>query len=506
MRVTPAELQELLLKQKGQQYLKEKLKRIFSFPENLDAYSTFFFPEAIQGSVPEFHREFYEWMDSRENGARAEPRGSAKTTRAGLVYTTWCIIYKREKYIVYMSQNYKKTVQFLTPVRHEFKNNKWLKLVYGDMSPKAAKDEDGRDREDCIDINGIRLEAVSFENNIRGFKYLHSRPTLIIGDDIEDDMRVLNPELRKKDMDKLNKAVIPSLDVKCGRFKIFGTILHHDSLLKKKITSSNGVILEACDAEFKNLLWPGQLTEAFLRKRYKEIGSVAFESEYRNNPRDDESSLIKPKWVRACFRPDLSSQECQAMQYSSTALGVDFAFSDRITADESAFVSVGCKDDFYYIFDCCKKKGMSVGEQMIMIKTILHKKYRYNTIAVEENSIRAVSKDLSKHNLPFKLFWTAAKDPAKKQTQDRNFVHKRYTVGKFNLIQRLATQFENGRIIIPYKTEADQLIAEVILAECTSYALSDGKIVEAGVHPDIPIGLGYALESLTMNEVSFFMG
>jgi len=40
------------------------------------------------------------------------------------------------------------------------------------------------------------------------------------------------------------------------------------------------------------------------------------------------------------------------------------------------------------------------------------------------------------------------------------------------------------------------------LAECTSYALSDGKLVEAGVHPDIPIGLGYALELMNMGGES----
>ena len=63
---------------------------------------------------------------------------------------------------------------------------------------------------------------------------------------------------------------------------------------------------------------------------------------------------------------------------------------------------------------------------------------------------------------------------------------------------RLGTAFENKRFIIPYNTEADKLTFDRILAECTSYALSDGKLVEAGVHPDIPIGLGYALELMNL--------
>ena len=72
--------------------------------------------------------------------------------------------------------------------------------------------------------------------------------------------------------------------------------------------------------------------------------------------------------------------------------------------------------------------------------------------------------------------------------------------------KKILEERENGNIIIPYKTEADKEMGDIILAECTSYALSDGKIVETGVHPDIPIGIGYAIECLAIPEVEFFFG
>ncbi len=58
----------------------------------------------------------------------------------------------------------------------------------------------------------------------------------------------------------------------------------------------------------------------------------------------------------------------------------------------------------------------------------------------------------------------------------------------------MSVAFENARMIIPYKTENDKLLADRLLAELTSWALNDGKLVEAGVHPDAPIALAYALE------------
>ena len=72
---------------------------------------------------------------------------------------------------------------------------------------------------------------------------------------------------------------------------------------------------------------------------------------------------------------------------------------------------------------------------------------------------------------------------------------------------RLGTAFENKRFVIPYKTEADKKVAHRICAETTSFALSNGKIVEAGIHPDIPIAMGYALELMDgMKEIYFDFG
>ena len=93
-----------------------------------------------------------------------------------------------------------------------------------------------------------------------------------------------------------------------------------------------------------------------------------------------------------------------------------------------------------------------------------------------------------------------------RKTPDYDWSEKRHTVGKINLIMRLGTAFENKSIVIPYKTEKDKYIADKILSECTSFALSEGKLVEAGVHPDIPIALGYALELINQRGAYFDFG
>ena len=497
MIVTKQDVGELFEKVQDEQVLKELLQEIFSHEENIETFSQVVFPETICNKIPEFHKEIYQMLFREGNDAFAAPRGHAKTSVTGVIFLIFNIVNKLEKYIVYISQNHAKTVQFIDPVRHEFKNNKMLRFIWGDLTPSMARDDEGKDREDCFDVGGCRVEAASFEKNIRGFKYRNTRPTLIVGDDIESDERVLNPELRDKDRNKLNKVIIPSLDIN-GRFKFIGTILHLDSLLNNKIKQYNGKIFQACDTEMKNLLWPDRFTKEKLMKIKEDIGSVAFQQEYLNNPIDNTSSLIKREWIEQCRREDLSAEDVYNMKFDMKTMGADFAFSDRISADDSAYCGIGRKDGFYYLLNCQKDHGLSVDEQMHIIKDELHVRYKYDKIGLEENSIKAISKDITQWNLPITLFWTASSDPAARKKSDYDWTDKRHTVGKINLIMRLGTAFENKRFIIPYKTEADKLTFDRILSECTSYALSDGKLVEAGVHPDIPIGLGYALELMNL--------
>ena len=303
-------------------------------------------------------------------------------------------------------------------------------------------------------------------------------------------------------MNKLNKAIIPALDID-GRFIIIGTILHHDSLLNNKIKEYGGRIYRALDID-NNPLWPERFTYEKLMEIKRAIGTIAFQQEYMNDPVDNSTSVIKREWIEKCFDESLSMAEAKNIDYLNKTLGVDFAFSDRIAADNSAFISLGLnKHKKKVMFQGSTKKGMSVMEQLDYIKDGLHIGFKYDIIALEENSIKSISKDLNKWNLPFRLYWLGASDPADKLKADSVFGTKRYTVGKVAMIQRLGAAFERGDFVIPYKTDYDKQFAGQLLAECCSWALSDGKLVESGLHPDIPIGLCYANESIDSLDVGF---
>lgn len=478
--------------------VRDYLYHVLEWEENFETFCRFILPHAFTHPFCEMHKEIFQEFNTKNDSVVAAPRGHGKSTLIGLGFVLWLLVYKKEKYLVYTSQNHEKSVQFLEPIKQELQNNKLLKFIYGDINIRTVKDEEdtSRNREDCFDYYGIRIQALSFEKNIRGLKYGVTRPTLIILDDIDDDQRCLNPELRRKDNDKLTKQIIPSLDPSVGRIKMVGTILHHDSLLAKRLRVEDGKIYRAISEDGK-ILFPGLYNQAKLDDIKRKIGSTAFQSEYLNNPVDDSASIIKREWVRECFEERLSFTD--DYEWSERYLGVDFAFSDRVSADKSAFVEIAKQKGVFFITKCDTRKGMSVVEQFEYIQK-LHEKNKYKDIALEENSIRSMSKELNSYNFPYTLYWTGANDPAQKLSPELDFQGKRKTVGKLSMIDRLATAFENKIIKIPYKTEADKVIAHQIMDELTTFARSDGKLVETGVHGDIPIALGYAMERCNIEE------
>ena len=438
------------------------------------------------------------------------------STEVGLGVVIWNILYRKAFYILYISQNHSKTVQFLEPIRFELNTNKRLHFIYGKFDAKNAFDEDGKNREDVFDVGNIRVQGLSFEKNPRGLKHGNQRPDLVIGDDIEDDQRVLNPELRAKDYDRWLKQIIPGMDIETGRSKLVGTILNINSLLMNEIRLHNGKIWKACELDKdgkvdpKTILFPDMFTAEKLEALRRKMGTSAFQSEYLNNPVDNASSVIKREWIEAGYDDTFSMFEAGDTTYDNTYMGVDFAFSDRITADKSAFAGIGQIEKDYDIIMLREEQGWSPKQQFDLIE-YLTGFYHFTDNALEENSIRSLSKNLlTEYTFPYTLFWMGASDPAHQNRPAVDYDQKRYTIGKINTIDRLAAHFEENiaaleegkrpHIRLPYKTEADKRWTHNLTDQVISWAKQDGKIVEVGVHPDLPIALCLALERAEMDR------
>lgn len=327
-----------------------------------------------------------------------------------------------------------------------------------------------------------------------------------------DDLVTENSTLiDQKIINKWNGAVDGTTTNKQAMVQVTGTPLRYsDILFELEKNGYNFIKLPAIiNEDTKKILSPKRWTYKDLMITKKRIGSVKFQSEYMLNPISDEDSLIKSHWITQCYDSKRGLEYKRPEHVKNVYMGVDFAFSDRVTADKSAFVIIGEQETYdkltnqyhtkWIILDILTKKGLSGLEQFDYMKQ-LHEYYKFDEIAVEENSIKAISKSISSFNLPIKRYWMGSRDERKEDGMIKDYE----TIGKRNLILRIANQLEQKNVIIPYNTtamkKADELYKELI-----TFAQEDGKVVEIGVHSDIGIAFGLALEVAVRWAGSYFL-
>ena len=327
----------------------EKIRHFFRPSDNLDElvvkcilWGHHFLPRYFNKPTPDFHYELLSKFFNKNNEYNAYPRGFAKTTcvQLGIMYSC---VNGLDEFIVLIEKTYTEAAEVLEVAREEMQTNDEILRVYGDLTKVNAK---GREQDNIRDslgdffINGVRLRAKGFDTPIRGLKSRHSRPTRVILDDIESDEHIDNIEQRQKYLNSYIKGVIPAVDNETGVIKMFGTILHDDSLLKTLIKNHNGKVYAAWD-ENKVLLWPSNWTVEKLEKKRQEMEiegrNASFYQEYFNEPLNDEDQIFRREMFR--YFNALQLEDIKKKPHRIYTL-VDPAISKKTTADFTAIITV----------------------------------------------------------------------------------------------------------------------------------------------------------------------
>jgi predicted phage terminase large subunit-like protein len=160
--------------------------------------------------------------------AVAAPRGHAKSTVVTLAYVLWCLVCKKEPFVVVVSGTADQAKKLLEHVKRQIESNPLLREDFPELAA-AARIAPWR-RDSILLPNNHILVSYAAGQNLRGVRHGKDRPTLIIGDDLEDKLQVVSEEQRIKLADWFNstlmKAGTPETNV-----IVVGTVFHHDSLL-----------------------------------------------------------------------------------------------------------------------------------------------------------------------------------------------------------------------------------------------------------------------------------
>ena len=272
--------------------------------------------------------------------AEAAPRGHAKSTSITFAYILAMMCFKVRDFCLLVSDTEGQASEFLGDIKVELEENEALRQTF-DIK-KLIKSTDTNIIVQFSDGGLFRILAKGSEQKVRGLKWRGRRPNLIIGDDLENDEIVMNPERREKFRKWFMNALIPCGSEDC-LVRIVGTILHLDSMLNRLLADKTWKTrkFEAHNPDFSTILWPEQFSRKRLeaiRAGYEAQGDLdGYAQEYLNQPIAEGNTYFR-KDDFLDFERDGDTPLVPPLVYYAAA---DFAISEREKADYTAIMVAG---------------------------------------------------------------------------------------------------------------------------------------------------------------------
>lgn len=344
----------------------------------------------------QFHREICDIMNHVslvERNAKvcvAAPRGHAKSTYLSKAFPCHEVVFRKRKYIITISETPNVSTKNLDWLKTQLKYNDKLREDYGELlHPKEQRNkqdnatsfiawEDHGDSPKLLTL----VEAYSTGQAIRGANWMGTRPDLIICDDLEDDhSNAATPEQRQKLKDWFVGKIEPLGDPKGKKTAMvyMGTTVHPECLLmdilhqrpdfKTKIYRAlvkppeRMDLWAECEQIYKNqelpkeerakqarlfyeqhkeemdkgaiVLWEAK--ELWDLMTFKWTDSKKFNTEFQNNPIDEESQIFNIERDFHFYEP--TQKNFKDGNYY-IYFGIDFAMGKKERGDYNALTVI----------------------------------------------------------------------------------------------------------------------------------------------------------------------
>lgn len=454
--------------------LRQYLLAIFKRRENIHLFGWFIARPYFPLETPPFHKEILDLISNKDNrrvGVIA-PRGHAKSTTVDMTYPLWAGCFEQEEFVVIISDTYTQAAEFINALKDEFENNPKIKWLFGNM-----KGDDWQDGEFVLS-NGIKYAAKGSGMKIRGIRHRHTRPTLMIFDDIENDENIKSAEQRQKLYHWFTKAAIPAL-ARGGRAVVIGTILHFDSLVNKVMKQQD--IFKSWQTRVfyaittdkdgtEHALWPEHRSLEKLKSMRDNpndqefVGSIAFAQEYQHKPFSEEDAIVKPDWIKECE----PSQAPDEYSRQARVLTVDPAASERQTADPTAMIvaDLGADGNVYVRAIRNQRTSPSITAETIQN---LYETYQPQVVGIEQGALGLVFRDL------------LAGLPVIGLKPDKDKVRRLLAVSRF---------FEAGKVFLVKDIQNGQALREQLIE------------FPKGTHDDMVDAIVYAIRMLLVDGLN----
>lgn len=178
--------------------------------------------------------ELHKWLAEEIHAARKQrgrkinvlgPRGGAKSTVGNTSYVLRCGVEGTERYILILGRTEGLAAKQLSHVKRELEENSELARDYPESCGRGSvwSDTEIRLR------NGVQIQAFGAGQSIRGARNAADRPTLVIGDDIQEDDAITSKVTRDRDWTWFTGSVL-KIGTRETNFINLGNALHREAI------------------------------------------------------------------------------------------------------------------------------------------------------------------------------------------------------------------------------------------------------------------------------------
>lgn len=339
---------------------KDKLLRVELAKSSFFHFMAIYIAHQFELPPADFHADIVDAFDSVDDLNKYIAiegfRGSAKSTLTE-AFAIWSMLNGRHNFIVFVGNVADDAKMALANMRSEIEENIMLRADFDIQIEDDSKKKHGfREKwsESQITVKGCTMVAKSKDQKIRGRKFKTDRIDMIIADDLEDVKDAQTEEGRLKTRQWFFTEILPATKqgVLAGNVKVvmIGNKVHKDCLIehlsKGNIVrvfkfglfskDANGNIVE----DEEHITWKGLYPnmEAIAKEKEKvmlageDMGPVIWAREYLLIDYDSEDMVLKPSEI------GYYDDEWLQRKPLSAGVGVDFAISEKQTADFTAMV------------------------------------------------------------------------------------------------------------------------------------------------------------------------
>jgi predicted phage terminase large subunit-like protein len=300
--------------------------------------------------TPDFHMMMWSLISSDDSYvAVAAPRGHGKTTANTIAFTLANILFKSSDFIAIGSNTEKQAVDILDGIKLHIKYNPTIKAVWPDLILTVDTQKEIIGRVD--ETHYFKITVRSWTQQFRGMVWGVKRPNLVLLDDFESPEDVMSKEVRDKSYSKLATDILMCGSTYC-RYRVYGTVLHEDSLLEKLLQSTTWKSLRfaAHNEDFTKILFPGKFSEKSLRammKGFDERGELdLYYREMLNTAVSMGDTLFKKhQFQRMVYEDDTGKDVDHWQRPMRFYVTIDFAISEKQRADYTVFLVFGLCED-----------------------------------------------------------------------------------------------------------------------------------------------------------------